>query len=419
MLVEFSVANFRSIKKKQTLSLLAAPIVSKDESIDENNVFEAPNGIKLLKTLAVYGANASGKSNLVKALLRMIHFIAKSFQDENQVERFETFQLDHNSSKKPIHFEMIFIVKKSLYRYGFEITNRRVSAEWLFGPAKKNEVEYFTRQLDDISINKTSFKEGEGLTEGKTRSSTLFLNVVHAFNGSISKEIRDSLLNSFAVTSGIDDSRFRIVTTTMLDRAEYDSQIMKLLKDADFGIEALSVVDVEDKEIPSDISPEVKKKIGAGQKLQAIMTLKQSKGLKSAQPLAFRFDQFESEGTKKFFSYVGPIIQTLANGTCLIIDEFDARLHPSLTHRIVEMFNSNEYNKNNAQLIFVTHDTNFLDSSLMRRDQIYFAEKNKAGETSFYSLINIGGVRNDASFEKDYIKGKYGAIPFLGDFKIE
>ena len=128
-------------------------------------------------------------------------------------------------------------------------------------------------------------------------------------------------------------------------------------------------------------------------------------------------DDHESDGTQKIFNYSGVITTTLMSGMALFLDEFDARLHPMLTKKIVEMFNSPILNKNGAQLIFVTHDTNLLDNTLLRRDQIYFTEKNKMQETVLYSLADFKGVRNDASYEKDYISGKYGAIPFLGDFE--
>jgi AAA15 family ATPase/GTPase len=125
-------------------------------------------------------------------------------------------------------------------------------------------------------------------------------------------------------------------------------------------------------------------------------------------------DTHESEGTKKLFALAGPILKILKEGKTLIIDELDARLHPLLTEAIIRLFNSNETNPNNAQLVFTTHDTNLLTNKLFRRDQIWFTEKNKVGATDLYSLAEFKGVRSDASYEKDYIAGKYGAIPFIG-----
>jgi hypothetical protein len=128
----------------------------------------------------------------------------------------------------------------------------------------------------------------------------------------------------------------------------------------------------------------------------------------------FDLDDQESEGTQKVFALAGPLVDTLKNGKVLIIDEFDARIHPLISRAIVELFNSNESNSNNAQLIFMTHDTNLLSNRLFRRDQIWFTEKNRYGATDLYSLAEYK-IRNDASFESDYIKGRYGAIPYIGN----
>ena len=420
MLVEFSVANFRSIKDKQTLSLMAGPIVSKEEKVDENNVMETPAGIRLLKSIAIYGANASGKSNLVKAMLRMLNFVDKSFQDEDNIHGFEAFALDEEYEREPLFFELVFLVKGMMYRYGFEITGHKVTAEWLFGPAKKNEVAYFTRTGNTIDVNKTSFREGADLTENKTRDTTLFLNVVHAFNGPIAKEIKDFLRFSIVITTGLNDAVIRNHTLQLLQEEQMKRQILKLMKSADFGLEEINHVDVNEVKFPDNPPPVSGDRKDSEKQDFVLLSLRKIKNAdEGGLPLAFMFDQFESEGTKRFLTYAGPIIERLQSGGVLVIDEFDARLHPTLTRRIVELFNSKEHNPKNAQLIFVTHDINLLDSSLLRRDQIYFAEKNSAGETSLYSLINVGGVRNDASYEKDYMKGKYGALPYLRNFNIQ
>jgi uncharacterized protein len=128
----------------------------------------------------------------------------------------------------------------------------------------------------------------------------------------------------------------------------------------------------------------------------------------------FNLEAQESEGTQKIFALSGTLVDTLNNGKVLIFDELDARLHPLISLAIVQLFNSNKTNPNNAQLIFMTHDTNLLSNKLFRRDQVWFTEKNRYGATDLYSLAEYK-VRNDASFESDYIKGRYGAIPYVGN----
>jgi len=135
---------------------------------------------------------------------------------------------------------------------------------------------------------------------------------------------------------------------------------------------------------------------------------------KPAEPVDLFMITMESEGTKKMFEISPALLESLEGGRVLILDEFDARFHPLLSRKIVELYNSAANKK--AQLIFATHDTNLLTPQLLRRDQVCFVEKDQQGASHFYSLADFKGVRNDASFEKDYIAGKYGAIPFLGDF---
>jgi uncharacterized protein len=420
MIVEFTVGNFKSIRHKQTLSLQAAPIVSKDPEVDERNVFTAPGGVKLLKSVAIFGPNASGKSNLLKALTRMLHFVDKSFQDEDQVKRFALFSLDLECEKMPAYFEMVFITNGNRYRYGFEITEQRVSAEWLFGPANTNEVEYFTRLGDKIKINKSRFKEGAELPPDKTKSSTLFLNVVDAFNGPIAAEVKSFLTSSIRVNAGVNDHTFRKNTLQMMEVEDLRKQIAELMRSADMGIEDIDHISLDNLEIAEDQQLRLQNTSQEEKSSKMLGTVKKVKNeAVGSSPTFFNFDNFESEGTKKFFSYSGPIIESLLTGTDLVVDELDSRLHPSLTRKIVELFNSKELNPENAQLIFVSHDTNLLDPELLRRDQIYFTEKNMDGETSLYSLINIGGVRNDVSYEREYMKGKYGALPYLAKFNVQ
>jgi AAA15 family ATPase/GTPase len=201
---------------------------------------------------------------------------------------------------------------------------------------------------------------------------------------------------------------------------ENKDEILQLLKKLDFGF---SDVKVEQSEVtvdslPSELPDEIKSLIltNGGAKITSVQTMHlkfDGKG-NSVSTELFNLDDQESEGTQKVFALAGPLVDTLKDGKVLIIDEFDARIHPLISRAIVELFNSNETNPNNAQLIFMTHDTNLLSNKLFRRDQIWFAEKNRYGATDLYSLAEYK-VRNDASFESDYIKGRYGAIPYIGN----
>lgn len=417
MIIEFSVKNYRSIKDLQTLSLIAAPIKSKNQELDFNNVIPVSEKLSLLKSVAIYGANGSGKSNLIKALIMMFIFIDKSFQDDELGKRIiEPFAFDKASFEEPTFFQLIFISDNVKYRYGFEVKGNTVVSEWLFGTPGKKEVYYFTREGAKILINEDKFDEGKGLVD-KTSSNNLFLNVCKAFNGKISKQILDFFRVRVGISAGVNDTAFRESTLTLMKDADIKKQIVKLLNVADFGIRDISNKRITASDLPANSPAELLKKV-IDENWEFLLS-KRPVFNEDGEVIGERellMESQESDGTLKFFNYSGAILDALMDGGALFIDEFDARLHPMLTKKIVELFNSPVMNKNGAQLVFVTHDTNLLDNSLLRRDQIYFTEKNKLSQTVVYSLVDFKGVRNDASYEKDYINGKYGAIPFLGDF---
>ena len=404
MIIEFSVKNFRSIKELQTLSMVAKSIKSKNKAIDEGNVINAPGKLKLLKSAAIYGANGSGKSNMVLAMIYMFSIIIKLMKEETMLHSsYLPFYYNKKCYLEPIFFQIQFILDGKKYRYGFEYDKDRITGEWLFGQTEKKEVYYFTRDLDGIKVNRNQFKEGKSL-EDKTSPANLFLNVVKVFNGSISKSIIDYFSQRIGLGIDANGIILRGETINMLKNEKDKDKILELMNAADFGIENLMEEEVFD---PITRRPE---KI-----ILSSRPVYDDAGRKHGS-FKYSIDGVESAGTRKVFDYAGLIIRTLKNGHTLIVDELDARLHPSLTKKIVKIFNS-DMNKQGAQLIFVTHDINLLDQDLLRRDQIYFTEKNSKFETCLYSLCDFKGIRNDASYEKDYIKGKYGAIPYLGNFE--
>jgi len=418
MIIEFSVKNYRSIKELQTLSMVAAPIKSKYSELDTNNVIPVSDKLSLLKSVAIYGANGSGKSNLIKAFYTMLIFIRDSFKNDQLGEViFEPFELNQESPNEPTFFQLIFVCEKIRYRYGFEVFDNVVKSEWLFGTPDKKEVYFFTRESSNIQINERQFSEGKDLVD-KTSENNLFLNIAKAFNGKVSKRIFDYLNYKIAISTGLTDHGFRNTTLTLLKHETLKQQIISLLNFADFGIHDVSQKKMTIDDLPENPPKDILADVAAGN-LEFIFS-KHPVYNAEGENVGFRMflmDGQESDGTQKFFNYTGVVSTTLLQGKVLILDEFDARLHPMLTKKLVEMFNSPILNKNGAQLIFVTHDTNLLDNTLLRRDQIYFTEKNKMQETVLYSLVDFKGVRNDASYEKDYINGKYGAVPFLGDFE--
>ncbi|WP_335019644.1 AAA family ATPase [Nostoc sp.] len=419
MLIEFSIGNYRSFKEQVTFSMVAADLVAKDKKLDDNNVFEIDNDLKLLKSAAIYGANASGKSNLATALKFMRWFIINSSKETQSTEKIgvERFKLSTETEAQPSFFEIVFLMNGKKYRYGFETTRDKVVSEWLFYVPKSKETKLFERKLDKFIVSKTY--KADGIQE-KTRHNALFLSVSAQFNVQIAEKILDWLTNKVALISTLNDRGYRGYTVSCLMNNENKDEILQLLKKLDLGFSDLKVKqsEITADSLPKELPDELKNLIlknGEG-KLSSVQTTHQKfdgKGnLVSTE--VFDLDEQESEGTKKVFSLAGPLVDTLKNGQVLIIDEFDARIHPLISRAIVELFNSNETNPNNAQLIFMTHDTNLLNNKLFRRDQIWFTEKNRYGATDLYSLAEYN-INNDASFESDYIQGRYGAIPYIGN----
>lgn len=406
MLIQFSVGNFLSFKDIVTFSLVAS--ARKEHS--ETNLFIAKDKLKLLKSAVVYGANASGKSNLIRAMRFMRYFALNSSKDEGKI-KVTNFKLSSETENKPSLFEIIFIHESIRYRYGFQVDEEKVVREWLFYVPIRKETQLFVREGNNFEIG-THFKEGKGI-EQRTRVNALFLSVVAQFNGEISLKIL-KWFKKFRVISALTEFRFVPFTIEKLKDEAVRKEVLNFLKKADLGIEDIILEETEIKY--EDMSEEDKLRVGPDGKLFSvqIQTSHQKFDNENKALTLVKFDlgKEESEGTKKFFAISGPFLDSLKNGYVLVVDELDTKLHPILIKFLVSLFNSAENNPLNAQLVFVSHNTNLFSRSMFRRDQIWLTEKNKYGATDLYSLVEYK-VRNDASFEKDYILGKYGAIPLI------
>lgn len=307
------------------------------------------------------------------------------------------------------------------YRYGFEADDKSIKSEWLYSTPNKREQPLFIRDGNLIvELNKTHFEDGvmyenifKNSKEHIFTETSLFLTHLSSVGiGKLSKKIVKSI-SSIIIISGLGHRGMYALAGDSLGNSIKKKFILNFLKKADVGIDDLDTVEFTNENLPDNLEDEVKEELKKGKIIVSKRTKYNTK-LKPGGKCDFSFGLQESEGTKKMFELSPFIYNSIKEGTTLVIDEFDSRFHPLLTKKIVELFNSSE-NKI-AQLIFTTHDTNLLSSEILRRDQIDFVEKDKYGASHLYTLVEIKGVRNDASFEKDYIQGKYGAIPFLGDF---
>lgn len=430
MLIEFQVGNFLSFKDIVTFSMVASDISSQDTELDENNIFSVNQELKLLKTTAIYGANASGKSNLAKAFSFMKNFVINSSKEMQFTDHIpvEPFRLSTETETQPSFFQTTFYLNKRTYKYGFKVSQQKVVEEWLFFQSNIKEYQLFQRNGNRFKINKKSFPEGLNL-EDKTKHNSLFISVVAQFNGKISAEIIKWFASCQVISgSGIHDNFYKTVTLKLLESPLIKKDSIKLIKDLDLSIQDINITKekISSENLPSYIPDELKSMIihSSSGELSNIQTYHE-KYNENGEVIGFeKFDleENESEGTKKLFYFSPLLLHALKFSQVLIIDELDARLHPIITQKIIELFNSIKYNPKSAQLIFMTHDTNLLNpnlfgSRLLKRDQIWFTEKNHQGATDLYSLAEYDDITENDSFAIDYIQGRYGAIPFIGNFK--
>lgn len=449
MLVQFSVENYLSFKDTSTFSMVGyTPIKEHESEASSINIVLDPTlKVKLLKSGVLYGANGSGKSNLLSAMGFFRSFILTSSNEKQADDEIKVlrFLLSSEADNKPSSFEMIFYVGNIRYRFGFEADQEKIHSEWLFSlnhEVSAKETKLYTRVFQEISSNRQSFKEGKGL-EDKTRPNALFLSTVAQLNGEIATQILKWFKTDFNIVSGLENYTTSYTVSKFQKDADFKKTVIEFFKSIQIGFDDIEIIEESDmlgkslRTIPDELSDEVDNVLLALKRLQAkarksenfdndvvkakqisINTLhKKYNGIEEFVKYEIIDFGLESKGTRKLFSLLGPIIDTIRNGKILIVDELDARLHTLLTIELIKFFHSNANKK--AQLIFASHDTNLLRKDIFRRDQIWFTEKNKIGATELYSLVeykvNQATVRNDASFEKDYLLGKYGAIPFLGD----
>ncbi len=417
MLISFSVENFRSIRDLQTLSLESQ---ESDEHLLWANTAEAGKR-RLGKVAAAYGANGSGKSNLMKAIIWFRAFVLTSSKESQTGDEIsvEPFLLSDFNESQPSHFEIEFFWGEFEYRYGFTATRTAIESEWLFRkqPGVK-PARLFTREGAKIAPSPHFFREGKGL-EGRTRDNALFLSVCGQFAGPEAEKILRWFWQ-FRNISGLDDRGYVPFTAERLNHDSHRSHLVEFAQQADFNIVDLGVEELSEEKIPRELPVELRKKILSRRVSGAIKTYHHK--LNAAGDVVGRveFDlaEDESQGTQKFIALSGPITHTLEQGSILVIDELEARLHPKLTQAIVDLFHS-PVNKKNAQLICATHDVTLLDPGRFRRDQVWFCEKGSDGATSLASLAEFDPqkVRSTTKFSRQYMLGLFGAVPKLAHFQ--
>jgi len=418
MLIEFRVKNYRSIKEEQTLSMLK----TSGKELENTNTFTTPEKkkpIKLLSSATIYGANASGKSNLLKAMSTMRDIVLNS---DDKIKRgsklpITPFLLDNEMKNEPTEFEVIFISKEIRYQYGFVLNSEKILEEWLFafpeGPSQTwFEREYKEDKKDSDWYFGSKFSGNKKIWSESTRPNALFLSTAIQLNSEQLQPVYDWFDKSLHVlesTARLDPN----FTYELYEKEEYRKLINEFLNVADLDIEELKITEEEfdSTKLPSDMPDALKSKIAEELKDKKILDVLSLHKNIQGEDVYFDFEE-ESDGTRKFLAFIGPWIDTLENGYVLVIDELHDNFHPLMVRFLIELFHSKETNKKNAQLIFTSHETSVMSQDIFRRDQIWFCEKkNKA--TEFFSLVEFKPRKGVTDIEKGYFSGRYGALPYF------
>lgn len=409
MLVQFRVENHGSLRDEHVLSLVAGsdrPGALRVPGLDE----------ALLPAAAIYGANASGKSNVLAALAFMQSAVIDS-QRRWEVEGTpqQPFLLS-GKAEEPSLYEVDLVVAGVRYRYGFRLSSVRVDEEWLYAWPHGRQATWFHREVDTFTFGKSLHGENEAI-RALTRPNSLFLSAAAQNNHAMLLPIfryfaawRFSLVRLpglLGLESPLSPLAERLAVQVQGDDRD---AIMQLLREADTGIIDVRVETSKDRVFVLNV--------GSDQPVEQVRHAVSFRHRTTDQERGWLPLWLESAGTLALLGLSTRVIDSLRGGGVLCIDELEASLHPALAMRVVRMFNDQQLNIGGAQLIFATHDTNLLGSAVdepaLHRDQVWFTEKDETGATHLYPLTDFH-PRREENLERGYLQGRYGAVPFLGE----
>ena len=417
MIIEFSVKNYRSIRDLQTISFKATGLKSPAGSeIDSNNIVKS-DGVSLLKTVGLYGPNASGKSNMLMALSYFARAVGALAIDSRRVRPlYDPFLFE--TSNEGCFFQIVLLLNGKKYRYGFVVNKSdnvpdknssndvKIESEWLYGNVDKNMTRLFLRVGQEVKENKLPTSEGVVIPTELPYPHTLFLAHAAAFDAKgIPKQIV-SYLERRIINNIVYKNVFRGVSIGAIK--ESTPLFLSFLKRFNMNYDDIELIDDE-----SYVDVQY-----LGFPLNKVL-LKRTTHDSNNKLLSMNLEYRESSGNKKIFDLAGVLLVAFNSEDdpfLIVIDEIDSNFHPSLLIKLIGMFNNPKINRSNSQLLFTSHDTNLMSPSIMRRDQFYFAEKQEDESTRLYSLADLRGIRNDADFAKQYLAGYYGALPILNDY---
>jgi len=415
VIIRFTVQNYRSILDPVTLDMTATGLRSADPELDTGAVHEVKRGFRLLKAAALFGANASGKSNVLRALGTFAELVVRPFERPSGSKLpYEPFRLAVHRRESPTAFEIEVLDGDVRLRYGFEYDRERVQREWLFRKIHR-EIPLFTRDGASITVHRP-FSEGKSLTP-RTRPDALFLSVVAQFNGELAMQVVRAI-ERIAVGSGRGGDWLTSFGYTMLRTDEaLRARAARFVAEMDTSVQGLSVIDRSLDEMPELLQRMYRAleipDLPVPPRVLTQHTVWSETG-QATDRLEFDLDEHESHGTRTLVLLAPRLLHVLDKGKTLVVDDFDALLHPILTRHIIGLFNSTKTNPKGAQLIVASHGAHLLAGDTLRRDQIWLVEKDGAERTTLASLDEFR-VRKKAPFDRQYLNGRFGATPSLGD----
>lgn len=403
MLIAFNYKNFKSFKNENRLDMQATALKE-----HEYNVVKMKN-VNLLTMAAIYGANASGKSNVLQAFeyMKKMILINNNSMEYSQIKEENIYSFMMN--KYPISLEVEILSKDGkIYKYGFESLNDKIKSEWMYEKKINKFYTIFERKENSVSMKSNNKNNRYDNLDDKT----LFLSIYSKIDRKNSDF--NNVYQWFIDTDYLDLDNTKIenfinntISTKILNDSNYKAGLQNFISALDLGIEEIKTIPGSMNDLP---------KSNGVVKIEVLYKVENNK-IKSL-PL-----ELESDGTRKMIYLFDYLIGALKKGMTLFIDDLDTKLHPLLTRYIINLFHNKEINISNAQLIYTTHDVTNLNKETFRRDEIWFTEKDNSGVSEIYSLsdykIDNVKIRNDATFNKDYLTGRYGAIPELKQFKMD
>ncbi len=431
MFIEFSVSNFRSIRSRQTLSMVAG---QDTKHLQQNVIAGKGDEPRLLRSAVIYGPNAAGKSNLLRALETLRALVQSSATGTQEGQRLPVtpYLFSKTSAEQPSEFEIIFIADDGVrYHYCCVVSAARVHKEWLVAYPRGRPQRWYEREFVPktntydwwFGPNFRAERAERKVWQDFTRANALFISTAIQLNNEQLKPVFTWFTQKLVVlmpSTGIDPNPF--LSLNLLREDSGQEHIMRFMRAADIGIDRLELLEEElspsgpsgppspgeirvhfEVSVPPGAPPPVQKRF---------RVLAWHKRTDSSEEVSLDMNE-ESDGTKKLFEFTGGWLRALEWGATLFVDELDRSLHPHMTRFLVGLFHSRSNDKN-SQLIFTTHDTTLLDTDLLRRDQIWFVEKDEQRSSHFYSLLEYS-PRKDEALERGYLKGRYGAIPFIGN----